>query len=202
MDDSASHFRQNNKAFAIGVGLNLLYIIVEVTAGLMVNSIALLADAGHNASDVFSLLLAWGASYLGQTQPTKRRTYGLGRTSILASLTNAILLLIVIGAIAWEAILRLAMPQPIPGGTLMWVAAVGVIALAEERAEGQAAQSQGSVFEKISPGKICRHGPIIPNRVGFSMRHGKSVVEALPTVAIIYPHSSSGLMIGANLTTW
>lgn len=78
-------FLRNNQAFAIGVGLNLIYIAVEVIAGLMVNSIALLADAGHNASDVLSLFLALGASFLGQTQPTKRRTYGLGRTSILAS---------------------------------------------------------------------------------------------------------------------
>ncbi len=123
-----SHAPANyNKAFAFGVALNVIYIIVEVIAGLMINSIALLADAGHNTSDVVSLLLAWGASYLTALPPSKRRTYGLRKTSVLASLTNAIILLIAIGAIAWEAIRRFAHPQAIPGGTVMWVAGVGVV---------------------------------------------------------------------------
>lgn len=119
--------RSYTKAFAIGVGLNAAYIVVEVVAGLMSNSMALLADAGHNAGDVLSLLLAWGAGFLTQTLPTKHRTYGLRRTSILASLSNAILLLLAIGAIGWEAVLRLAHPQPVAANTLMWVAGVGVI---------------------------------------------------------------------------
>lgn len=116
-----------NKAFALGVALNLGYIIVEVIAGLAVHSLALLADAGHNTSDVLSLLLAWGASYLSQTPPTRRRTYGLRGTSILASLTNAIILLIAIGAIAWEAIRRFGEPTNVPGNTIMLVAAIGVL---------------------------------------------------------------------------
>jgi cobalt-zinc-cadmium efflux system protein len=116
-----------NRAFAIGVTLNLVYIAVEVVAGFFANSIALLADAGHNTSDVVSLLLAWGASYLTTLPPSKRRTYGLRKTSILASLVNAIILLIAIGAIAWEAIRRFAHPEPTPGGTIMWVAGVGVV---------------------------------------------------------------------------
>ena len=102
-------------------------MVAEVIGGLLSGSLALLADAGHNASDVFSLLLAWGANYLSQTQPTKRRTYGLRRTSILASLTNAILLLIAIGAIGWEAVQRFTHPQPVSGITLMWVAGIGVV---------------------------------------------------------------------------
>ena len=128
MSHDHSHAPANyNKAFAIGVALNVLYILVEVIAGFSINSIALLADAGHNTSDVVSLLLAWGASYLTTLPPSKRRTYGLRKTSILASLTNAIILLIAIGAIAWEAIRRFAQPQAIPGGTVMWVAGMGVV---------------------------------------------------------------------------
>jgi cobalt-zinc-cadmium efflux system protein len=116
-----------NKAFALGVALNVIYIVVEIIIGLTVSSLALVADAGHNMSDVVSLLLAWGASYLSQLEPSKRRTYGLRKSSILASVTNAIILLIVIGAIAWEAIRRFAKPQEIPGDTVMWVAGIGVI---------------------------------------------------------------------------
>jgi cobalt-zinc-cadmium efflux system protein len=127
-DHTHSEDRPNyNKAFALGVTLNLGYIIVEVIAGLTVHSLALLADAGHNISDVLSLLLAWGASYLSRTAPTRRHTYGLRASSILASLANAIILLIAIGAIAWESIRRFAEPVSVPGNTIMLVAAIGVL---------------------------------------------------------------------------
>lgn len=116
-----------NKAFALGIGLNVAYIIVEVIAGLAIHSLALLADAGHNASDVLSLMLAWIASYLCQTAPTKRHTYGLRGSSILASLANAIMLLVAMGAIAWEAIRRFAQPVSVPGTPVMLVAAIGVV---------------------------------------------------------------------------
>jgi cobalt-zinc-cadmium efflux system protein len=117
----------HNKAFALGVALNLGYIIVEVIAGVAIHSLALVADAGHNASDVLSLLLAWGASYLTQLAPTRRRTYGLRSSSILASLANAIILLVAIGAIGWEAIRRFAEPVSVPGNIVMLVAAIGVL---------------------------------------------------------------------------
>lgn len=116
-----------NRAFAIGVSLNILYVIVELIAGFRADSMALIADAGHNAGDVLSLLLAWGASYLTQRPPGGRYTYGLRKTSVLASLTNAIVLLIAIGAIAWEAAQRFAHPPPVTAGTLVWVAAIGVL---------------------------------------------------------------------------
>ena len=116
-----------DKAFAIGIALNLSYVFVEAVFGALAHSLALVADAGHNLSDVLSLLLAWGAGRLSQMQPTKRYTYGLRSSSILASLTNAIILLIAIGAIAWEAIQRFNQPQEIPGGTVMAVAAFGVV---------------------------------------------------------------------------
>src|ERR1043166_3768673 len=88
-----------DKAFAIGIGLNLSYVAAEATFGLLAHSLALLADAGHNLSDVLSLLLAWGASRLSRMPGTNRYTYGLRSSSILASLANAVVLLIVIGAI-------------------------------------------------------------------------------------------------------
>ena len=116
-----------DKAFAIGIALNLCYVVAEAVFGMLAHSLALIADAGHNLSDVLSLLLAWGASRLSQMQPTNRYTYGLRSSSILASLINAIILLIAIGAIAWEAIGRFNQPQEIPGGTVMAVAAFGVV---------------------------------------------------------------------------
>src|SRR5438046_387014 len=116
-----------DKAFAIGIALNLSYVVVEAVFGGLAHSLALVADAGHNLSDVLSLLLAWGASRLSQMQPTRRYTYGLRSSSILASLINGIILLIAIGAVAWEAIRRFNQPQEIPGGTVMAVAAFGVV---------------------------------------------------------------------------
>ncbi len=127
-DHSHTHAPPNyNFAFTIGIGLNVVYIVVELIVGFSIDSIALIADAGHNVSDVLALLLAWGANALAATKPTARRTYGLRRTTILASLTNAIVLLIVMGAIAWEAIRRFSQPEEVPGGTVMWTAGIGIL---------------------------------------------------------------------------
>ena len=114
------------KAFLIGVILNAGFVAAEVVYGILGNSLALLADAGHNLSDVLGLLLAWGASILVKRAPTKRYTYGLRSTSILAALINAALLLLVTGGIAWEAILRFRHPSEVQGMTVIIVAAVGV----------------------------------------------------------------------------
>lgn len=116
----------HNRAFAIGVGLNLLFVVVEVACGFWSHSIALLADAGHNLSDVLGLLIAWAAAWLSAVGPNERRTYGLRRTSILAALVNALILLLATGGIAWEAIRRLTEPAPVAGTTMMIVAAIGV----------------------------------------------------------------------------
>jgi cobalt-zinc-cadmium efflux system protein len=127
-DHGQSHSLPNsNRAFAIGVVLNLGFVGVEVAYGLAANSLALLSDAAHNLGDVFGLLIAWGAIYLGKSLPTKRRTYGLRRSSILAALANAIVLLIAVGGIAWEAVGRIAQPEAVQGGTVIWVAGVGVV---------------------------------------------------------------------------
>lgn len=116
-----------NRAFAGGIALNVAFIIAEVIFGLLAGSLALLADAGHNLSDVLGLLASWAAHRLSETAPTPWRTYGLRRTSILAALANALLLLVAIGAIIWEATERLLKPEPSSGLTIVWVAAVGVL---------------------------------------------------------------------------
>ena len=117
----------NNAAFAIGVILNLGFVAAEIFYGLAAHSLALISDAGHNLSDVFCLLLAWGAMHLTKSAPTSRRTYGWRRSSILAALVNAIILLVVVGGITVEAIRRFAHPETVAGGTVMAVAAVGIV---------------------------------------------------------------------------
>jgi cobalt-zinc-cadmium efflux system protein len=115
------------RAFAIGVGLNFAFVLAEAAAGIWSGSLALLADAGHNLSDVLSLLLAWGATILAKSAPTSRRTYGLRKATVLASLANAVLLLVAVGVIVSEAIHRFAEPAPVATGPVMIVAAIGVI---------------------------------------------------------------------------
>lgn len=114
------------RAFAIGIVLNLSFVILEVIYGRLSNSLALVADAGHNLSDVLGLALAWGAAGLARLSPTLERTYGFRRSSILAALINASVLLISVGAIAWEAIIRLKNPGSVEETTVIWVAAVGI----------------------------------------------------------------------------
>jgi cobalt-zinc-cadmium efflux system protein len=116
-----------DRAFAVGVGLNLGFVIIEFIYGHLAHSLALVADAGHNLSDVLALLLAWGAAVLARRSPTPGRTYGMRRSSILAALLNAIVLLVAVGAIAWEAIRRLRAPSPVAEQTVIWVAAIGIV---------------------------------------------------------------------------
>ena len=114
------------RAFAIGITVNLVYVAGEAVAGVLSGSLALLADASHNLGDVLSLSLSWGAAILSRRQPSSRFTYGLRSTSILAALANAIILLVVTGGIAWEAIRRLNHPAPVASGIVIAVAAVGI----------------------------------------------------------------------------
>jgi cobalt-zinc-cadmium efflux system protein len=115
------------RAFAIGVALNSAFVVVEAGIGLWTGSISLLADAGHNLSDVLALLLAWGATVLARREPSGRRTYGLRKGTILASLANAVLLLVAVGAIASESVHRLMQPAPIDTGLVMLAASFGVL---------------------------------------------------------------------------
>jgi len=114
-------------AFAVGAAINMAFVVAEVVFGLAANSVALVADAAHNLGDVLSLLVAWGAAWLARRPPTERRTYGWGRSSILAALINATVLLISVGAIGVEAIRRLLEPEPVASGTVMAVAALGIV---------------------------------------------------------------------------
>ena len=116
-----------NRAFIIGIGLNVAFVLVEISFGLLADSLALIADAGHNLSDVLSLVLAWGATVLAKRDPTPHRTYGFRRGTILSSLISSGLLLVAMGAIAWEAVLRFRQPAPVAGGLMIGVAAVGVV---------------------------------------------------------------------------
>ncbi len=115
------------RAFAIGVVLNTAFVVVEATYGFLSGSMALVADAGHNLSDVLSLLLAWGASVLAKRAPNARFTYGFKSSTILAALANAMLLLVAIGMILVETIDRFGDPQPIEAGTVMLVAGIGIV---------------------------------------------------------------------------
>jgi cobalt-zinc-cadmium efflux system protein len=116
-----------DRAFALGIALNTGFVAIEAFYGWQINSLALLADAGHNLSDVAGLLLAWAATWAGRLQADKRHTYGWKRAGILAAFLNALLLLGAMGSLTWEAVQRLPSPQPMAGGTMMVVAGVGIV---------------------------------------------------------------------------
>jgi cobalt-zinc-cadmium efflux system protein len=119
--------RGHSKAFAIGIGLNIAFVAVEIFYGLLANSSALLADAGHNASDVLSLVFAWTAVWLATMKPKGKYTYGLRKTTILVSILNALLLFGAVIAIGWDAIGKLKNPEPVAGTQVMIVAGIGVV---------------------------------------------------------------------------
>jgi cobalt-zinc-cadmium efflux system protein len=116
-----------DRAFAIGVSLNVVFVLAEAIIGVRQHSLALTADAGHNLGDVLGLVLAWAGMVLARREPTPRRTYGLRRFSILAAIANAGILLIAVGAIAVEAVNRLQHPEPVAGGVVSAVAALGIV---------------------------------------------------------------------------
>lgn len=123
-----SHAPANfNTAFAVGIGLNIAFVAIEGFYGWKIDSLALLADAGHNLSDVIGLVLAWVGALAGRLQPDARHTYGWKRASILAAFVNAVLLLVAMGSLGWEAAQRLQSPAPVEGLTVMAVAGVGIV---------------------------------------------------------------------------
>lgn len=115
------------RVFAIGIALNVSFVAAEAAFGIVANSMALLADAGHNLSDVLGLAVAWSATLLARRPPSAHFTFGLRGASILSALFNAVFLLVAVGAIAWEAVLRFERPEPVAGGVVMAVAAVGIL---------------------------------------------------------------------------
>ena len=116
-----------NRGYAAGFALNLVFVLIEAGAGISANSLALLADAGHNLSDLLGLAVAWAALLLARQRPSSRFTYGLRGSSIWAALFNALVLLVACGGIAWEALQRLHSPAPVPALTLIIVASIGVL---------------------------------------------------------------------------
>lgn len=116
-----------NAAFGIGIALNIAFVAIEAFYGWNIDSLALLADAGHNLSDVIGLVLAWGGALAGKLRPDARHTYGWKRASILAAFGNALLLLVAMGSLAWEAVHRLQSPQAVEGITIMVVAGIGIV---------------------------------------------------------------------------
>lgn len=116
-----------NRAFAAGIALNVIFVVVESLYGYISHSLALMADAGHNLSDVLGLLIAWGATHLATRKPSGPYTYGFKGSSILAAMANAVLLLVAVGGIAWEAIQRFSDPHPVSASTVMVVAGVGIL---------------------------------------------------------------------------
>jgi cobalt-zinc-cadmium efflux system protein len=122
------HSRTNfGRSFAIGIALNVAFVVLEAVFGFTANSMALLSDAGHNLSDVLGLIIAWAGGLMARTGSSPRFTYGLKKASILAALINALLLLVAVGAIGAEAVRRLTHPSPTNGGVVMIVAAVGIV---------------------------------------------------------------------------
>jgi cobalt-zinc-cadmium efflux system protein len=119
--------RDFGRVFAIAIALNVVFVATEAAVGLWAGSLALLADAGHNLSDVLALLLAWGATALAKRAPTPKRTYGLRKATILASLANAVLLLVAVGAIVSESVRRFLEPAPVATQAVMLTAALGVV---------------------------------------------------------------------------
>lgn len=125
---SHAHIPANfTSAFVIGIVLNTLYVVVEFGYGVAVNSMSLIADSGHNLSDVLGLLLAWGAAWLAKRNASKKHTYGFRKSTILASLINSVLLFVAIGAITIEAVQRFFNPVSVPGSVVMIVAGIGIV---------------------------------------------------------------------------
>lgn len=161
------------RAFAIGVVLNMVFVIIEVIFGLASHSLSLLADAGHNFSDVIGLLLAWFATVLARKPPSGRFTFGLGGSTILAALANSMLLLLAVGAIAWEAVHRIQTPFPVNQNTMMGVALVGV-------------------FINVFTALLLRHGDDINKRAAY----WHMVADAAVSAGVVL----AGL--GISLTGW
>jgi cobalt-zinc-cadmium efflux system protein len=118
---------RHDRAFAVGIGINVVFVAIEAIAGLRVDSLALLADAGHNLGDVLGLVLAWAGAFAGRLAPDDRHTWGWKRASILAAFGNALLLLVAMGSLGWAAVLRLQHPEPTQPGVVMAVAAIGIV---------------------------------------------------------------------------
>ena len=123
----ASGLDHLNKAFIVGIVLNIVYVVIELVAGIALSSVSLISDAEHNLSDVVSLVLALLAFKLAQVKPSQKYTYGYKKSTVLVSLLNACILLVAVGVILWESVEKLRNPHPVEGGAIAWVAGVGIV---------------------------------------------------------------------------
>ncbi len=181
-----------DRAMMIGVSLNLIFVLVEFGFGFFSGSLALLADAGHNASDVVGLLLAWGASFLARRPPSQKFTFGLRRATIYAAFFNAVLLLAACAVILWEAIYRLSDPAPVAGFTMIVVAAIGVVintvtAILFMRGSKQDANVRGAFLHMaadaaVSVGVVFAGAAIMATGIGWI----DPVVSIIIVVVIIW----------------
>ena len=123
----ASGLDHLNRAFVVGIVLNIVYVVIELVAGIALSSVSLISDSGHNLSDVVSLVLALLAFKLAQVKPSQKYTYGYKKSTVLVSLLNACILLVAVGVILLESVEKLRNPHPVEGGAIAWVAGVGIV---------------------------------------------------------------------------
>jgi cobalt-zinc-cadmium efflux system protein len=175
------------RAFAIGVVLNLAFVAVEAAWGWRVNSLALIADAGHNLSDVGGLLLAWAGMAAGRLRPNERHSYGWRRASILASFANALTLLVMMGSLALAALQRLRSPVPIEGGVVMVVAAIGVVINAITAALFSAGKEGDlnirGAYLHMAADALVSAGVVLAG--GLSLWHGWTWIDPVVTLGIV-----------------
>lgn len=191
-------------AFALGAALNTGFVVAEFGFGYVANSVALMADATHNLADVLALLLSWGAAVLGKRVPSQRRTYGWGRTTILAALINAAVLLASVGAIAVEAIRRFAHPLPVENTTVMWVAAVGIAvngATALLFLRGQSDLNVKAAFQHMMADAVVSAGVVVSAFViGMTGLSWIDPMTSLVIVAVIVAGTWGVFRQAANLS--
>lgn len=191
-------------AFAIGTALNVAFVAAQIFYGLLAHSMALLADAVHNFGDVLGLLIAWGAATLANRGPTSARTYGWGRTTILASLVNAVVLLVSCGAIALEAIRRFGEPAPVAGATVMGVAALGIVingatALMFMRGRNDDLNVRGAFLHMAADAAVSAGVVVTGLLITLTGRNWLDPVSSLAIVAVIVAGTWGLLRASANL---
>ena len=191
-------------AFAIGTALNVAFVAAQIFYGLLAHSMALLADAVHNFGDVLGLLIAWGAATLANRGPTSAHTYGWGRTTILASLVNAVVLLVSCGAIALEAIRRFGEPAPVAGATVMGVAALGIVingatALIFMRGRNDDLNVRGAFLHMAADAAVSAGVVVTGLLITLTGRNWLDPVSSLAIVAVIVAGTWGLLRASANL---
>ncbi len=178
------------RAFAIGVALNTAFVVVEAAFGLVAHSLALLADAAHNLSDVLGLLLAWGAASLARRPPSERFTYGLRSSTIMAAVANAVLLLVACGGIAWEATSRFGNPVPPSGALMIWVSLAGVVvngatALLFVRERKRDLNARGAYLHMVADAAVSLGVVVAGAAIVLTGRQWVDPVVSLVIVAVI-----------------